>query len=62
MGARWKLAGFHLWKVLCVVLIIHLFTDECFSINLEGMCVCYFLDSLGVCRPGDSGNVLKEER
>ncbi|XP_064960039.1 protein MALE DISCOVERER 2-like isoform X2 [Musa acuminata AAA Group] len=42
MGGRWKLAGFHLRKVLCVVLIIHLFTDECLSINLEGLALLQF--------------------
>ncbi|RRT70279.1 hypothetical protein B296_00034227 [Ensete ventricosum] len=35
MGGRWKLAGFHLRKVLCMVLIIHLLADGCLSINLE---------------------------
>ncbi|RWW54060.1 hypothetical protein BHE74_00039381 [Ensete ventricosum] len=35
MGGRWNLFRFHLHKVLCVVLMIHLLSDECLSINLE---------------------------
>ncbi|CAD5189700.1 unnamed protein product [Musa acuminata subsp. malaccensis] len=42
MGGRWNLFRFHLHKVLCVVLMIHLLGDECLSINLEGLSLLEF--------------------
>ncbi|WOL20589.1 protein MALE DISCOVERER 2 [Canna indica] len=42
MGGRWKLFRFNLHKVLCAVLMIHLLSDECWSINLEGLALLEF--------------------
>ncbi|CAL9116182.1 unnamed protein product [Musa textilis] len=36
MTGRWNLFWFHLHEVLCVVPMIHLLSNECLSINLEG--------------------------
>ncbi|THU62039.1 hypothetical protein C4D60_Mb01t00960 [Musa balbisiana] len=42
MTDRWNLFWFHLHKVLCVVLMIHLISNECLSINLEGLALLEF--------------------
>nr|XP_018678586.1 PREDICTED: uncharacterized protein LOC103979732 [Musa acuminata subsp. malaccensis] len=36
MTDRWNMFWFHLHKVLCVLLMIYVISNECKSINLEG--------------------------
>ncbi|XP_008789371.2 protein MALE DISCOVERER 2-like isoform X1 [Phoenix dactylifera] len=42
MGGRWNLFTFQLHKVLCAVLLIHLLSDECLSLNPEGFALLQF--------------------
>lgn len=46
MGGRWNL--FELYKVLRVVLMLHLQSDECLSLNLEGLALLEFRSKVEV--------------
>ncbi|CAD5183798.1 unnamed protein product [Musa acuminata subsp. malaccensis] len=42
MTDRWNMFWFHLHKVLCVLLMIYVISNECKSINLEGLALLEF--------------------
>ncbi|XP_072994460.1 protein MALE DISCOVERER 2-like isoform X2 [Typha latifolia] len=42
MGGRWNSFGFHLHKFLSAVLMLHFLSDECFSLNIEGLALLKF--------------------
>ncbi|XP_019704719.1 protein MALE DISCOVERER 2 isoform X2 [Elaeis guineensis] len=42
MGGRWSLFELQLYKFLWVVLMLHLHSDECLSLNLEGLALLEF--------------------
>ncbi|KAK1322382.1 putative LRR receptor-like serine/threonine-protein kinase MRH1 [Acorus calamus] len=42
MGGRWNLYGFHLHRVLSLVVMLHLYIDECLSLNPEGLALLEF--------------------